>query len=284
MGADDSSFRGRGKILYCGAGPAARLFDRERRFLLNSGPMNLIEKIREKCIQRVQYLKRTYVYGGYVFVSFPKSGRTWVRLMLEDLGVSLKYDHAGSRHAGGALHMDDLPDPVGWKGRKIIFMHRCPRDTVVSGYHQARHRTGQPYEGSLSDFIRDPHHGIGKVVKFNNLWLSRLKDFPESSYIVVTYEDMKAGTRGQMEKILRFVNKNISPARLEKTIADAEFSKMQKREKSGGLMKKYGAAFAPADNAGPSGLKARKGKVGGYREEMQPEDILYCEDVLKRAA
>lgn len=171
------------------------------------------------------------------------------------------------------------------KAKKIIFMHRCPKDTTVSGYYQVRHRIGRPYEGDLSSFVRDPRHGIEKIVKFNRLWLSRLKDFPEGSYVVVTYEDMKADTRGQMEKILRFLNKNVSPARLEKTIDGAEFSRMQKNEKSGGLMKKHGAAFsAPADNADPSSLKARKGKVGGYREEMQAEDILYCEEVLKQAA
>ena len=37
-------------------------------------------------------------------ISFPKSGRTWLRVMLDRLGVSMHYTHAGSQHSLGVHH------------------------------------------------------------------------------------------------------------------------------------------------------------------------------------
>ena len=50
-----------------------------------------------------------------LMVSFPKSGRTWVRVMLDSVNCKLRYTHDGS----------DLP---------LLFLHRDPRDTAVSGF------------------------------------------------------------------------------------------------------------------------------------------------------
>ena len=53
-----------------------------------------------------------------IVVSYPKSGRTWLRYMLDHLGIHLIYSH---QRPAAQL-------PAGWEAKKIILLHRDPRD------------------------------------------------------------------------------------------------------------------------------------------------------------
>ena len=95
-----------------------------------------------------------------IVVSQPKSGRTWLRFMLDRLGLHLRY-----QHPSGSI----LPDE--WRGKKIIFLYRDPRDVVVSHWYHATRRHGF-YDGSLSDFILHPEWGLESVIRSNLYWKS----------------------------------------------------------------------------------------------------------------
>ena len=111
-----------------------------------------------------------------IVVSFPKSGRTWLRVMLDALGIACEYTHDTSSYEDALIFEEMRCCEPHYQNRVVIFIHRDPRDTVVSGFFQltkrlARRRT---YVGDLSDFVRDPRHGIEKIVRFNLAWLARL--------------------------------------------------------------------------------------------------------------
>src|SRR4051812_31366549 len=97
-----------------------------------------------------------------VVISFPKSGRTFVRAMLARLfqlkfGVderrlldfpSLKRAAQGVPrllfvHAGDAMREpgEMQVDPADYAGRKIVLLARHPADVAVSRYHHLKHRS-----------------------------------------------------------------------------------------------------------------------------------------------
>lgn len=112
-------------------------------------------------------------------VSFPKSGRTWLVVMLDQLDVKMVNTHAGSEYVIGCHHYD-LPKPKANAGPgKQLFLLRDPRDTVISGYFQKTKRnTSNNYHGSIAQFIRDPRYGIEKIIYFNLTWLKTILRWP----------------------------------------------------------------------------------------------------------
>lgn len=212
-------------------------------------------------------------------VSFPKSGRTWLRVMLDGLKLDAKYTHDGSGHSKTG-HVEELqPASEAFAGKTIVFLYRDPRDTVVSGYFQTAKRLGG-YEGTISDFIRDPRHGIEKIVRFNMEWLARGADL--GKFHAVTYEDLKADTAGALTAIVGFVGAECTPQEIVTTVDEASFEKMQARERSGELGERYGRAMLPADSSDPDSYKVREGIVGGFRKHLGDDDIAFCDEVLVR--
>ena len=69
-----------------------------------------------------------------LMVSFPKSGRTWVRVMLDSVNCKLRYTHDGSDHSLGTHFSDLVPCQVDGSDLPLLFLHRDPRDTAVSGF------------------------------------------------------------------------------------------------------------------------------------------------------
>ncbi|MEL6948077.1 MAG: sulfotransferase domain-containing protein [Pseudomonadota bacterium] len=208
----------------------------------------------------------------HAMISFPKSGRTWLRVMLDKLEIALDYSHAGSGHVS-ALHLSKLNNKERRKYRKIVFLHRDPRDTAVSGYHQTNSRL-KGYDASISDFIRDPHHGVEKIDHFNRLWIETAANDPD--ILVVSYEQLKADTDACLAQICTFLEQDRAPDVIAKAVAEGAFEKMQAREKSGFYKKQYGKVLTQISSDDPNSAKVRKGKVGGYKDELSAQDIAYC--------
>jgi hypothetical protein len=212
-------------------------------------------------------------------VSFPKSGRTWLRVMLDDLKLPANYTHDGSGHSIVG-HVEELqPASEAFAGRTVVFLYRDPRDTVVSGYFQASKRVNT-YAGSISDFVRDPRHGIEKIVRFNMEWLERGPTL--CKFLPVTYEELRADTTAVLARIVAFVGADRDEATLRAAIEDATFEKMREKEASGELGERYGKALLPADKDDPASFKVRAGIVGGFRNHLSEEDVAACDAILQR--
>jgi hypothetical protein len=213
-----------------------------------------------------------------VVVSFPKSGRTWLRVMLDDLGVWLDYDsnQAGHRYK---THAEELAPPDALVGkRRLIFLHRDPRDTVVSGYFQASRRRRDCFQGTISDFIRDPHHGIEKIVRYNSMWLSAIEGREDA--LEVRYEDLHRDTARELRRIAAFVGRHPSEQRVQRAVREGSFEVMREREASGEYARTYGTRLLPRDASDPESYKVRRGKVGGWSDYLSAEDAAYCASVM----
>lgn len=209
-------------------------------------------------------------------VSFPKCGRTWLRVMLDEAGVRMRYTHAGSGHSA-ALHYKALQESnFHIATRPVVFLMRNPKDVVVSGFFQATKRLKKPYTDSLSDFVRDEKHGIKKIISFYEMWLQ--KSTQTDDILIVTYEELHENPEITLKKIMRFLGIEIaSDSSCAEIVKKYSFENMQKMEASGAFSRQYGGKLTPSDRNDPESFKARRGKVGGYTTYLSTNDIRYCQ-------
>lgn len=196
--------------------------------------------------------------------------------MADDLEIDLRRTHAGGEHVA-AVHFDRLDTSAANDYKRIIFLHRDPRDTAVSGYYQVDRRRGG-YDGSLSEFIRDPHHGVEKIARYNALWLELAATRPKM--LPVAYEDLHADAVGTLAKIADFVGRRIARSDLVAVVERHTFEQMQQREKTGDFAAVYKGRLGATDANDPDSYKVRRGKIGGYRDELSREDIAFCDAVV----
>ncbi|MEA3031810.1 MAG: hypothetical protein QOG13_3135 [Sphingomonadales bacterium] len=202
-----------------------------------------------------------------VVVSYPKSGRTWLRYMLDQLGIHLTYSHQRPAR----------PLPAAWEGKKIIFLHRDPRDTAVSHWFALAKR-GPGYAGSLADLVRDPEIGLAEVVRFNLFWREQAGRHEGP---VLSYETLHADTLGELGRAVAFARGHCGPeSALHEAVAAGRFDNMRAIETSGRGARLYGDALEPGDPADPDSYKTREGRVGGWRRHFTAADAAFADDLL----
>ncbi len=217
-----------------------------------------------------------------VIVSYPKSGRTWLRVVLNELGAFPKFTHAGAdpKHRRSA---EDVAE--GRKGRekfyqhRVVFLARDVRDTVVSHFFEATRRQGE-WEGDIKAFIRDKHFGVEKIIAFNVAWCDSARSFKD--FKLVTYEEMKRNMATVVADIWEFSGLPLATAKgIEQVVNNNQFDRMQEREHTGQLYEAYGDKFAKngQDN---TMMKVREGNIGGFLKYLDCEDIEYCDMILKK--
>jgi hypothetical protein len=163
-------------------------------------------------------------------ISIGKSGRTWLRVLLEQYfsnihnknhNIQKKSDTLNSpniffthelwehRSKANILHQLTrkylIPQKV-LNQRKIILLYRDPRDVVVSLYHHKTKRSKKKYTKSISKFIRDEKYGIKSIINVMNTW--RKQFLHHQNCFWISYEDMKKETPDNLIKIVEFITHN----------------------------------------------------------------------------
>lgn len=233
-------------------------------------------------------------------VSYPKSGRTWLRYLLSiylarvyELGadpdlhstfnIVPNYDLDAQRGLPGitlpadthaplvaASHRDWNPDL--FAGAPTVFLMRDPRDVLVSSYfHQTRHK--HRFQGELADFIDDPEYGIAAIAQFHNRWLEGLQG---QRHLVLSYEELSAETDATVRHMLDFLHIPLDPEALDHAIRQSRFDKMRAKEKSEGLP---GHSY---DRSDADSSRVRRGKVAGYLDYLGPAELERIDAVLER--
>lgn len=238
-----------------------------------------------------------HVRADTICVSYPKCGRTWFRVMLgkaiclrRDLDDQLVFDSlALSRKSGVAMpifvhdgaantegrHLDALdPDKSKYRRKRVLFIHRDPRDVAVSCYFQATHRKNV-YAGSISEFIRDPHYGIRKILTFYQQW-DRARNVPKAFH-VVHYADLHERPQQALAAALRFIGEEVDDSVVDAAIEFASFDEMKRMEKNRYFKSNKLRAANPDD---PRSFKTRRGIVGGYRDSLCDEDLKYVDEQI----
>jgi sulfotransferase family protein len=210
-------------------------------------------------------------------VSFPKSGRTWLRVMLDELRIEAIYTHDGSDDLRQAPSESLNPDKSDYARVPVLLLVRDVRDTAVSGYFQAIKRFKLDV-GSMSQFIRDNRHGIVKIVRFNLGWYTAADHIKRIA--ILRYEDLHESAEDAIIRVGQFVGRKLSHDDVKRAVANARFEKMQAGEVNGKFAERYGLRLTPADRNDPESYKVRRGIVGGFHDYLSPEDIAYCDQIL----
>jgi len=231
-----------------------------------------------------------------VLVSHAKSGRTWLLAMISHVfhltrGVPVDelWDDDNFHLLDPAIprlfatHERNEPAPVRRRlpelvrDRRLLLLVRDPRDVIVSWYHhharrsnpRTRARQGLPVDMDrvdLTSFVADPGFGLPSVVDFLERWVAVARAHPRS--LLVRYEDLRARTREELARVMDFLELPAPPEILERAIAFASFESLREKERTGFFRTEKLQARDPGD---PGSFKVRRGKVGGYRDELPAE-------------
>jgi len=159
-----------------------------------------------------------------------------------------------------------------FKFKKIIFLIRSPLDVIVSYYfHNKKHHNR--YEGSIQTFVRDSVYGIKKWIKYINSWSDYLIN---SNAIIISYEQLHSSTQSILIDIIEYLGILVDLDCLQKAITLSKFDNMAKVEIKDEIK---GHVY---DKSDIESRRMRKGKIGGYYDYLDNEDVGYINASCKR--
>lgn len=232
-------------------------------------------------------------------ISFPKSGRTWLRILVgkalcESFGISdenmldthrittssgilrSRFTHDRSSHGFGYSYYNLPTAKSKFRNKKVIFLSRNIKDVVVSCYFQATRRIGK-YDGSISDYIRSKRYGVRKIITFYNIW-SENRKVPKD-FLLIKYEDLHKNPEEVLSKVLKFLGlMEIENRVIKKAVDFASFSNMKEMEKNGIF---NSPVMSPGKENDKESYKVRRGVVGGYSSYLSEEDVNYIDEMLE---
>ena len=244
-----------------------------------------------------------------VIVSFGKSGRTWLRVMLSRF-YQVKYG-LGERHLIGFdnlhrknrsiprlffTHDNYLKDYTGnrdskadFYDKKVVLLVRNPLDVAVSQFFQWQYRmrpgkkalNEYPEHGSdvdIHDFVMSPTAGLPKIIDYLNLWAKESNKI--RSLLIVRYEDMRSNTADVLEKVVSFLGTPGNDKEVAEAVRFASVENMRNMETKRTFWLS-GSRMLAKDRSNPDSFKVRKAKVGGYRDYFSAEQIAAMQALVR---
>jgi hypothetical protein len=226
-------------------------------------------------------------------LSYPKCGRTWLRLLLgktlvEELALGdVDPMELSDLHRFSPLvprirvTHDDNPqlkradeierDKRRYAGKTVVLLIRDPRDVVISYYFQASRRR-ERFDGTPGQFLRHPVGSLDTIVAYYNAWADGRA--APARFLLVRYEDLHRDAGGELERVLTCLGHRPQRGAVERAVEFASFDSMRALERRNAFRS---TRLRPADSADPESFKTRKGKVGGHRDYLSAEDLDYLE-------
>ena len=280
------------------------------RWLATSGAFFLPQARRKALDRRLRGREehRKLQLADYVLMSWGKSGRTWLRVMLSRFyqiaygipeGRMLEFDNL--KRANPAIpsvfftHGNYLRDYTGnWTdkrefyGKKIVMLVRDPRDIAVSQYFQWKYRmrpikkvlNDYPPHGAevpIFDFVMNPKVGLPEIIAFLETWQRELPRVAAS--LVVRYEDMRADPQSALRDVLAFLGTPGTDEQIAEAVAYAAYDNMKQLEQKG-TFRLSGWRLRPGDRANPQSYKVRRAKVGGWHDYFDEEQVAAIDRLL----
>jgi len=242
--------------------------------------------------------------ADWLLISWGKSGRTWLRVMLSRVyqrrfgfpeNTMLDFDNL-NRINGEApkvffTHGNYLRDYTGhgydtkvdFLGKKIVFLVRDPRDVAVSQFFQWKYRMRPqkkrlndypPHQADVDvfDFVMNPEQGLPRIISYFNAWLEWVPQIGD--VLIVRYEDMRTDPGEVLRKILDFTGTPASEKDIRDAVDFAAYDNLKKmEEKSTFSLFSTGWRLIPGDKKNPDSFKVRRAKVGGYKDYFTDEQV-----------
>lgn len=235
------------------------------------------------------FLRLAAARADAFLVSYPKSGRTWLRYLLscyfaESAGLGFEPDLTSTfrvlpnfdrdpvrgigafagRTGDGALPfilVSHLPYRERlFLDRPVLFLVRDPRDVIVSAYfHATRHK--KSFSGGMAAFLDEPKYGMAALTGYLNGWAEGLTG---RRHHLISYETMLAEPMVTVAGLLSFLGVEPQPDIAARAVAAARFDRMRDKERDGGIP---GHDYDRNDD---QSMRMRSGKAGGFGEWLSP--------------
>lgn len=247
------------------------------------------------------YRRRRNRMADVYVLSFPKCGRTWLRVMIGkalmlhhgiDDGDFMELGKLAERRPDIPLirfkHDDNphykSPDELVTSKREyrdlpVILLVRDIRDTVVSAYFQMTRREARyRFDGTMSAFLYCPRGSVDTIIRFYNIWADQ-RDAP-GKFLLVRYEDLHERAEAELRRVLDFIGvRDVSDETIRQAVAFSQFENMRQMERGDRL---GSWRLQPGNPDDPESYKTRKGKVGGYVEYLSESEVAELNEKIRR--
>ncbi len=184
-----------------------------------------------------------------------------------------------------------LPD-ADLKNKKVIFLARHPCDIAVSWYIQFTKRTKaykrelisdslqQPIRNrdSISrwDYVMHPELGLSALIEYHNTWYRNVSALTNG--LVIRYEDLRSEPVETLKRVMEFLGEDASDEAIREAVEFASFDNLRKLEKTNYFSN---AGLRLRDTKDPDMLKVRRGKVGGFRDDLTSVQSKKMDDLIR---
>lgn len=239
--------------------------------------------------------------------SYPKSGTTWTqaivfhilsdgKLPLDHISLySPFYEMSKTWHDAGdniASKYSENHEILGWRvfnthllysmlpiGDSVrhIYVYRNCRDVAISFFHHLSNQVGDGgVSCSLRQFLVDWCDGnilFGSWANHLRGWLTEINVVSSKNILLLRYEDMKLDLRSAISRISKFLDHNVSSARLDELTLLASFDNMKSSKH----------LYHPISVEWKQGFEfLRKGEIGDSGGQFGAEEELLISKMLER--
>ncbi|GMQ83581.1 MAG: hypothetical protein BMS9Abin06_0316 [Gammaproteobacteria bacterium] len=251
-----------------------------------------------------------------VIVAHPKSGNTWLKVMLTRL-YSIHHGIAPEDFAGYPALADRNPDiprfaaTNGWysyeravgdlltpgapdsefKHKPVVLLARNPLDIAVSWFFQFTKRQSAHKQELINagiehpvdrtkiemwDFVRHSDIGLPSLIEFLNYWERNLAALDNT--LLTSYEALRADPGAVLKQITTLMGDSFTDEEIQQAVEFGSFDNLRKLE-SEGFFRSGGLTLRnPKD---PESFKVRRAKVGGYRDYFSAEQADELEQLVR---
>lgn len=277
-------------------------------------PANTRVALRRKHLAELELAKAHR--ANFLIIGHPKSGNTWLKVMISRL-YQLRYDLPESKLINTdefARKIPEIPRLAATNGyysyegevgkllasgaadnplrhKPVLFLARNPIDIAVSWYHQFTKRQSRAKQELINHFIDHPvdrhtvqmwefvrHSDIGlpSLIEYQNTWARNVQDLEHA--MLAKYEDLRAEPVPTLLKITQLMGEEFSEDEIRAAVEWGSFDNLQKME-TNGTFSQGGMKLVNAND--PSTYKVRRGKVGGYRDDFDPQQVAELEALVR---
>jgi hypothetical protein len=276
-------------------------------------PRRLRLAARQDWLARLELEKARHT--GLLIIGHPKSGNTWLRVLLSRLyqfrhglpaHLVVTSDELNRRVAaiprisatngwysyeaavGERLAIDAAPNPI--QEKPIVFLPRHPIDIATSWYLQVTKRQSrakfelinasldEPIDRATIDrwtFVRHSGFGLLNIIDFLNTFQARVEALPNA--ITVPYEALRADPASQLARIGALMGERFTAEEIAEAVRFGSFDNLKSLE-SDNFFKQKG--LRPGIKGDVESSKVRRAKVGGYREDFTAEQAAELEALV----